>query len=106
MRVLHVVMLASCLTACEMVAPVFDTSKPLTVAQGQSELQSSSVCCNSLSELPFIDITKDSNDDYKFDRTASAFQFATGKSFVKAFRLPLNVDAMSIEIGAAIKDMI
>ena len=104
MKVLHVVMLAGCLTACEMVAPVFDTTKPLTVTEGQSELQGSSVCCNSLSELPFIDITKDSNEDYKFDRTAPAFSFSTGKSFVRAFRLPLNVDAMSIEIDAAIKD--
>jgi Maltose operon periplasmic protein precursor (MalM). len=99
-------MLASCLTACEMVAPVFDTSKPLTVSEGQSELQGSAACCNSLSELPFIDITKDSNEDYKFDRTAPAFQFSTGKSFVRAFRLPLNVDAMSIEIDAAIKDSV
>jgi Maltose operon periplasmic protein precursor (MalM). len=99
-------MLASCLTACEMVAPVLDTSKPLTVSEGQSELQGSAACCNSLSELPFIDITKDSNEDYKFDRTAPAFQFSTGKSFVRAFRLPLNVDAMSIEIDAAIKDSV
>jgi maltose operon periplasmic protein len=103
MKVLHCLLLVGCLTACETLAPVFDTStKTLTVAEGQSELQGSSICCHALSELPFIDITKDSNENYQFDHTAPAFQFVSGKSFVRAFRLPLNIDAMSVEFSALI----
>lgn len=104
MKVLHCLLLIGCLTACETIAPVFDTStKTPTVSEGQSELQNAAICCNVLTGLPFIDITKDSNEQYQFGSTAPAFQFPSGKSFVRAFRLPLNIDAMSVEISALIR---
>ena len=44
------------------------------------------------------------NQDFVFDHTAPAYQFSSGKSFVRAFRLPLNSDAMAIEVSSSIKE--
>lgn len=105
MRVFHYLLLMGCLTGCEMISPAFDTSsKTLSVSAGQAELQSSTICCESLTTLPFVDITKDMNQDFVFDHTAPAYQFSSGKSFVRAFRLPLNSDAMAIEVSSSIKE--
>lgn len=46
------------------------------------------VCCESLSEIPFEELSPGDSKSFDLNEESPAFAFDTGKSYFKAFRLP------------------
>lgn len=104
MKSIQLMLVSFGMVACSSLSPVLETSGPsnLPLSSAQSMLSQAEACCESLASAPFIDVIKDGSDDYRFDNTAPAFMFSSGKSFFRAFRIPLNVSALLVEMEANI----
>lgn len=74
------------------------TAEPLAVSRNEAlhDLDAAQVCCTSLRDLPYTPLPVDFSGNVVIDRSAPAFQFDSGKSFFRAFELPL--DSRSFEI--------
>lgn len=55
---------------------------------GFKTLEQAILCCNSLAELDYLEVTEPSKIDFNITGKNPAFKFSTGKSFVQGVRLP------------------
>ncbi len=74
-------------------------------------LDGAQVCCKSFEEMNFIPLRKSGRNKYRIDRTSSAFDFDSGKSFFIAFEVPqyknpyvLNVESW-VDGGSLLPEM-
>lgn len=74
------------------------TPAPLEMPQetAREALAQAPICCERIAQMPFQPIAADFAGDVVIDTQAPAFEFASGKSFLRAFALP--VDSRSFEI--------
>ncbi|WPC06854.1 MalM family protein [Pseudomonas benzenivorans] len=83
---------------------------PAPIATSQSSalaaLAAAPLCCNSLGELPYTPIGPDFSASVQIDRHAPAFAFASGKSFFRAFALPLNSRSFEIRLYSQAGDTV
>ncbi|GAA5219165.1 MalM family protein [Corallincola platygyrae] len=76
-----------------------DTEQPLAdMEQAKWELFNGQPCCESLSQLRYETLKPGSRLRTTVDTSAQIFEFKTGKSFVKSYRLPSVVGAYSLSI--------
>ncbi len=80
-------------------SPMYTAVSP-NAAQSRATLNAARVCCDSLSQLRFEPLNTRNADFYKVDATAQAFAFSTGKSFVRAFAIPDNLDRATVTLEA------
>jgi maltose operon protein len=89
----------SWLDAMESKSPVY-TGVPDDAGAGMSALRSARVCCSALDQIRFEALDPKKTRYYEIDASAPAYQFATGKSFFQAFKIPDNLDRATIRIEA------
>lgn len=80
-------------------SPMYTAISP-SAAQSRTALNAAPVCCDSLSELRYQPLNIKNADFYKVDASAQAFAFSTGKSFVRAFVIPDNLERATIKLEA------
>lgn len=73
-----------------------------TIAPSQQEaadqIAAASICCKSISELPFTPVTFPSTTEFTIDQASPAFEFFSGKSFFKAFEIPQATEPYTIMV--------
>jgi len=89
----------SWLGTMESKSPVY-TGVPDDAGPGMSALRSARVCCSALDQMRFEALDPKKTRYYEIDASAPAYQFATGKSFFHAFKIPDNLDRATIRIEA------
>ncbi|HLA30772.1 MAG TPA: MalM family protein [Pseudomonas sp.] len=67
-----------------------------SLSAAQRSLDAAPSCCASLQQLPFTRIGADFSGEVLIDQNSPAFEFDSGKSFLRAFQLP--ADSKSFEI--------
>jgi len=72
-------------------------------------LKESAVCCGSLAEFKYEPIPKEGVISFKIDKSSAAFMFQSGKSYFKAFALPMRegpyyLHIKSFGLGEQIRD--
>lgn len=67
---------------------VITTSCAVHYQKAVDSLRESKVCCGSMAEFTYEPIPKEGVVNFKIDQSTTAFTFASGKSFFKAFALP------------------
>ncbi|MFT6986239.1 MAG: maltose operon protein, partial [Psychromonas sp.] len=65
-------------------------------------LEQASLCCNSLTELDYLQITEPGKIDFNISKKNPAFKFSTGKSFVQGVRLPNASGTIKVAISSPI----
>jgi maltose operon protein len=75
--------------------------------KASDSLRSSGVCCESMAQFKYDQLTGDGVVSFKLDASSDAFNFESGKSYFKAFRLPgkalpYRVRIASFALGQAI----
>jgi maltose operon protein len=71
-------------------------------AVGYQELEQAILCCDSLSELSYSLISNPGKFDFVITSQNEAFNFTSGKSFVKGIALPTSDSAIKISISSPI----
>ncbi len=81
---------------------------PLTISQDAAlqALEAAPNCCNGLSDLPYAPLPANFSGSVVIDRNASAFEFKTGKSFFRAFRLPEAGRSFEIRLYSQVGDTV
>ena len=76
------------------------TPAPLQTSEqdGQRALAAAKPCCSSLQQLPYMPIPANFSGDVVIDPSAPAFEFQSGKSFLRAFALPSNSRSFEIRL--------
>ncbi|MEX6502244.1 MalM family protein [Pseudomonas zhanjiangensis] len=81
---------------------------PLKVSQDSARqaLAAAPICCSSLSTLPYTPLEPGFSGNLVIDRNAPAFEFKTGKSFLRAFKLPQNSRSFEIRLYSQAGDSV
>lgn len=76
------------------------TPAPLQTLQQDAlhALAAATPCCANLQQLPYSPIPANFSGDVVIDQSAPAFEFQSGKSFFRAFQLPLNSRSFEIRL--------
>jgi maltose operon protein len=74
-----------------------------------NSLRSARVCCESVAQFGYEDLGESGGVSFKLDEASDAFDFQTGKSYFKAFRLPqrelpYRISVRSLALGEHIKE--
>lgn len=64
----------------------------------KESLQSAPSCCESLAQFQYEPLAEGEGVSFKLDASSQAFEFETGKSYFKAFRLPAKALPYQIKI--------
>jgi maltose operon protein len=80
-------------------SPMYTAVSP-SAAQSRTTLNAAVVCCDALSELRFEPLNVKNADFFRVDASAQAYAFNTGKSFLRAFVIPDNLDRAKVTIEA------
>jgi maltose operon protein len=87
----------SWLDPLEAKSPIY-TGVPATTTESLQQLQSASICCSSLDQIPFQPLDTAHTKYYEINGESPAYAFATGKSFFSAFELPDDLNRATIAI--------
>jgi maltose operon periplasmic protein len=71
-----------------------------SAAESRSTLAAARVCCDSLSELRFEPLDLKASKLFSVDSSAQAFAFNSGKSFVRAFSIPDELERATVTLEA------
>lgn len=61
-------------------------------------LRSARSCCDSIGHFKYDQLTEENGVSFNLDASSTAFEFPSGKSYFKAFRLPEKIPPYQIEI--------
>jgi maltose operon protein len=90
---------SSWLDPLQSASPMYTGVSP-NAAASRTELNAARICCESLSELRFEPLNIKNAEFYKVDASAQAFAFETGKSFVRAFSIPDELERAVVTLEA------
>jgi len=81
---------------------------PLNISQDSAvqALKTAPNCCSSLSTLPYTPLEPGFSGNVVIDRHAPAFEFKSGKSFFRAFKLPQNSRSFEIRLYSQAGDSV
>ena len=77
----------SWLDTMEAKSPIY-TGVPEDASAGMSALRSARVCCSALDQMRFEVMEPKKTRYYEIDASSPAYQFASGRSFFQAFKIP------------------
>jgi maltose operon protein len=89
----------SWLDPLESSSPIYTDVSP-SAAESRAALNAAPICCDSLAELRFEPLDIERTKYYPINNSAQAFRFSTGKSFVRAFRLPDQLERATVTLSA------
>jgi len=71
-----------------------------SAAESRSVLNSAPICCDTLAELRFESLDVEKARFFPVNSSSQAFDFTTGKSLVRAFRLPDSLERATVTLSA------
>jgi maltose operon protein len=89
----------SWLDPMESKSPVY-TDVSSSAAESRAVLNAAAVCCDDLAQLRFEPVDIENSKYYPVNRSSQAFDFTSGKSFVRAFRLPDSLERATVTLSA------
>jgi maltose operon protein len=89
----------SWLDPMESASPIYTDVSP-SAAQSRAILNAAPICCDSLAQLRFESLDLENTRFFPVNSSSQAFAFSTGKSLVRAFRLPEGLERATVTLSA------
>ena len=80
-------------------SPIYTDVSP-SAAESRAILNAAPICCDSLAELRFESLDVEKARFFPVNSSSQAFDFTTGKSLVRAFRLPDSLERATVTLSA------
>lgn len=78
----------------------------ITIAEAEQALAKKEICCDNFSQLTYQEISDDEPLFIPITSDSQVYQFATGKSFVQAYKLTTKGSKIKLQISALITDTV
>ncbi|HYA21497.1 MAG TPA: MalM family protein [Burkholderiales bacterium] len=97
MKIAQFTVLLVCVLACSC-----QTNQPVSPAR--RDLESAAVCCQGYEKFDFQALKLGDSESFIINTASPAFNFASGKSYFKAFRLPIQARSYFIVVNSYFTD--